>query len=166
MRVGVEVKGLRELNAALLELPRQMSKRVLDAALKAGGEVIAKDASRRAPVLQEPDPRRRPGTVRDAVKVTSRRDTEGHSALAVVKPKRLTAKQVRFFKLLTGRKGADNPMDPFYWWFIEFGTRFQAARPFLRPAFEAQKHNALRAIHERLRTRLLATWQKLGFRRR
>ena len=166
MKMTVEVQGLRELNAALRQLPQKVEKRVLDAALKAGAAPIAADASRRAPVLQEPDPRRKPGTVRDAVKATSRRETEGHSALVVVKPRRLTRAQISLFKAKSGQSGANNPEDPWYWWFIEFGTRFQAARPFLRPAFEARKNEAVRLIHERLGRRLRTAWEKLGFRRR
>jgi HK97 gp10 family phage protein len=30
--------------------------------------------------------------------------------------------------------GRSNPNDPFYWRFLEFGTKFMAARPFLEPA--------------------------------
>lgn len=43
--------------------------------------------------------------------------------------------------------------DPFYWWWYEFGfkTRNIAARPFLRPAFEARKGAAVDAMIARLR---------------
>ena len=38
----------------------------------------------------------------------------------------------------------------FYWRFIEFGTERQPAQPFLRPAFETQKENALAVITDTL----------------
>jgi len=34
----------------------------------------------------------------------------------------------------------------FYWRFVEFGTNRQPAKPFLRPAFESQKEQALNVI--------------------
>lgn len=38
----------------------------------------------------------------------------------------------------------------YYWRFIEFGTERQPAQPFLRPAFETQKENALAVITDTL----------------
>lgn len=42
----------------------------------------------------------------------------------------------------------------FYWRFIEFGTSKMAARPFMRPAFEASKQTARDAIKDKLRDKL------------
>lgn len=38
----------------------------------------------------------------------------------------------------------------FYWMFQEFGTRHQPARPFLRPAFDAQAPTALGIVGRKL----------------
>ena len=38
--------------------------------------------------------------------------------------------------------------DSFYWRFQEFGTSKQAAQPFMRPAFDAEKEEAVRIIGE------------------
>ena len=51
-----------------------------------------------------------------------------------------------------GRAGKEYKTDgnTYYWRFIEFGTERQPAQPFLRPAFEAQKENALAVITDTL----------------
>ena len=49
------------------------------------------------------------------------------------------------------KKGAKNQDDPFYWHFNEFGTSKQAARPFMRPAFEESKEKVLEVVAEKLR---------------
>lgn len=38
--------------------------------------------------------------------------------------------------------------DAFYWHFIEFGTKKMSPRPFLRPAFESNKSNALNVFSQ------------------
>jgi HK97 gp10 family phage protein len=50
----------------------------------------------------------------------------------------------------------------FYWRFLEFGTRFIRARPFLRPAFEQVKVRAVQAAVERLQKRLANEIRKMG----
>jgi HK97 gp10 family phage protein len=42
-----------------------------------------------------------------------------------------------------GKAGANNPNDPFYWRFLEFGTRKMARRPFLVPAVQTQGEAAI-----------------------
>lgn len=39
---------------------------------------------------------------------------------------------------------------PFYWKFFEYGTSKMAARPFIRPSYEAQKDNAMQAMKAKL----------------
>jgi HK97 gp10 family phage protein len=50
---------------------------------------------------------------------------------------------------MAGKK-RDVDRDSFYWKFLEFGTNKMAARPFLRPAFEANKEGAIEAIGKSL----------------
>jgi HK97 gp10 family phage protein len=51
---------------------------------------------------------------------------------------------------IAGSKGkkiiAGGKFDAYYWRYIEFGTSKMAARPFLRPAFEAKKEAAIEAL--------------------
>ena len=48
-----------------------------------------------------------------------------------------------------GQRGARNPNDPFYWRFLEFGTRKMPARPFLQRATSALP-KALTIFQERV----------------
>jgi HK97 gp10 family phage protein len=42
----------------------------------------------------------------------------------------------------------------FYWRFVEFGTRFLTARPFVRPAYDAEKDATVTRFGNRLRQEL------------
>lgn len=134
MADDVRIDGLDELKRTLAGLPDRLGERVFRAALRSAAQVIRKDAMARVPVLAEPDPRRKPGTVRRAISVRrSKKDKFG--VFVSVKP--LGGKAIRAFKTAGGRSAA-NPDDPFYWIFLEFGTPSNPARPFMRPAFQAQ----------------------------
>ena len=52
-----------------------------------------------------------------------------------------------------GKKG-NLSQDAWYWRFVEFGTVKMSARPFLRPAFDMKKNDALTAIKTRLAERI------------
>jgi len=52
-----------------------------------------------------------------------------------------------------GKRGTLS-QDAWYWRFLEFGTRKMAARPFLRPALESRRTQAVDAIKARLRQRI------------
>lgn len=163
----IEVKGLRELRQALLELPSKLDRRILTAALMPGAKLIRDEARLRAPVLKNADPRRRAGVVRNAVRAQSGRPDPGMTATVIVRVRPLTAKQVGKFKTRQRKKGrrvrgADNPSDPFYWRFLEFGTSKHPARPFLRPAFESKKEVAAQAIKPALAAAIEAAAAKLN----
>lgn len=142
---SIKIEGLNELRMALQQLPERIQRKALANSVAKGARIIGNDAKRRVPVLKEFDPRRTPGLLKRLIRVTRgvRRNTE---AAAFVSVRRMTKKQVTEFKAKTGHKGADNPFDPFYWTFVEFGTSKMAARPFLRPAFDHNKEAAARAI--------------------
>ena len=168
-KVSVKVEGLEALRVALRELPLAVQKNVLSGAVRKGAIVIRDDAQARAPVLREPDPRRKPGTVRDAIRATrGRRD--GSSATAFVYVRALTKRAVGRFKDALRRagkrvKGANNPDDPFYWRFLEFGTSKLPARPFLRPAFDARKEAAVAQIRDSLKSGIEREARKVHGRR-
>jgi HK97 gp10 family phage protein len=52
-----------------------------------------------------------------------------------------------------GKRG-NLSQDAWYWRFLEFGTRKMAARPFLRPALESRRREAVDAIKQRLSERI------------
>lgn len=118
------VQGVGDLKAKLAEIPRAMRRRVLRNALAAGARLVRDESKRVAPVLsaQRAVPYRTPGTVRNAIRVrTSKQATRAGDVGVFVNVKPAKA----------GARGAKNPRDPFYWRFLEFGTRRMSARPFL-----------------------------------
>jgi len=124
----VELKGVDELKRALEQVPDKLKKKGLLKGLRLAGNLVRDTARRSAPVLQTPTPRRNKGTVRKNIVVRTSKFARKAGDLGVfvgVRPLR----GVRTKKL--GAAGAKNPNDPFYWWFLEFGTKKMSKRPFL-----------------------------------
>lgn len=129
--IKATVRGLDDLKRALGDLPDKIRRQALRNALAAGARWIRDISRAAAPVLDVPTKRRKPGTVRDAIVVRTSKFARQRGDVGVfvsVRP----LKGSRQKKL--GRAGRNNPNDPFYWRFVEFGTRFMAAQPFLRRA--------------------------------
>lgn len=121
--VGLKIEGLDKITRALRDVPKKLRKRALRNALAAGARIVRDAAKQAAPVLKSPTQYRLPGTVQKAIKVrTSRRDTRSGDVGVFVNVKPLTRGQIGKFKADSGRKGAQNPNDPFYWRFLNFGT--------------------------------------------
>lgn len=129
MADGFEVKleGVDELKAALADASMQIRKKAVRNALREAGKVIQAAARASAPVLSTPNINRRPGTIKKAISVRASRQArqDGMEGVYVgVRP--LTSAKIRAFKQSapTGKKsGKNNPNDPFYWWFVEFGHK-------------------------------------------
>lgn len=159
MAESFRIEGLAQLNATLRALPERLEKNVVLGALRAAAQVIRKDAMSRVPVLQSPHQNRKPGTVRRAITVRRSRTAKNSVYVGVAG---LSRKSIAAFKASGAQKGATNPDDPYYWIFLEFGTAKMAARPFLRPAFEARKFEAIRRFEEYMKKRLVKEAQKLA----
>lgn len=150
MGADVKIEGFDDLARKLRELAPAMRKKVLRNALAAGARLVRDDAKRRAPVLTNAmnAPYRKPGTVRDAIRVrTSKADRRAGDVgvfVNVLPAKgakfKTTTRSVMGVKLRNRRqvrgsqRGAQSRNDPYYWRFLEFGTRKMAARKFLQPA--------------------------------
>jgi HK97 gp10 family phage protein len=140
----VHIEGLDNLKRKLSEVPKAMRKRVLRNALAAGAREVRDVAKRNAPVLtlgtSLKAPYRKPGTVKQAIRVrTSKADRRAGDVGVFVNVRPAKA----------GQRGAKNPNDPFYWRFLEFGTKKMPARPFLQRATSALP-KALTIFQERI----------------
>ncbi|MBK8916373.1 MAG: HK97 gp10 family phage protein [Phycisphaerales bacterium] len=138
------IEGLSDLAKALREMPEDLSKNALRAGMRAGAATIRDEARLKVPILT--------GRLREAVylkqvRELSSRLTQVFFVGVRTGPKRKKNKQ-------TGAIEKDYSRDAWYWRFIEFGTRFMSARPFLRPAFERKKEAAVAAIAARLKVRI------------
>lgn len=123
---SVALLGVEEVEAALKNAAKQIRTKAVRGALRDAGRVIQKVARANAPVIKAATPTRKPGTVRNAIVVRASkfaRRSRDEGVYVSVRPLR-GSRQKRL-----GRAGASNPNDPFYWWFLEFGTRPHVIKP-------------------------------------
>lgn len=142
--VLIKLDGVDELVRALRGMPAKIRNRAVRAALRKAARIISADAKSRAPVLRAPAPFRRPGTVKRRISVRNSkfaRQAGDEGVFIGVRPLRGRADTRRY-----GKASARNPADPFYWRFLEFGTKKMGKRPFLGPAAQAKGEEAVRSF--------------------
>lgn len=128
--IKATVTGIPDLKAALANVSAQLKRRILRNALAAGARVVRDDAKARTPVIAasaQPVRRgvRRPGTVKQAIVVRTSKQARRDGNVGVF---------VNVRPAKSGARGAKSPTDPFYWRWLEFGTRFMQPRSFLQRA--------------------------------
>ena len=144
--VRVEVKGLRELGQALSELSADVQKKVANSAVQAGAAVIRDAAKRKAPVSSPADtPEVPPGYLRDNI-IARRNRKKGNYTAQYAVTVRHNGKKADL------REDETNPYQIGI--FNEFGTVKMGAQPFMRPAFDETKQQAVGAIQKRLKQRI------------
>ena len=126
-RRSVRIEGLRELEAALADLPKVTGKNVLRRVLKKAAAPVASDAQANAPTFV--------GLLSRNVAASSRL-TKRQAGIARKEGKSSAEIHVG----VTDPAGVQN----------EFGNVHQQAQPFLRPAWDANKDQALRTIADDL----------------
>ena len=122
---GVRVLGIPDCKEALLALVPKLRKRILRNALASGARVYRDDAKRLTPILKTRSKYRNVGTVRNAIKVRTSKQSTRRGDVGVF---------VNVRPAKGGQRGAKNPNDPFYWRFLEFGTTKMSGRRFLTNA--------------------------------
>lgn len=118
-----QLQGVEELKRVFKLLPERCRKNVLRAGVRAGAVVVQKAVLARAPVNPDKATRQKYGHLRDNIKIKMVRGN--------------TADIVRYV-VTTGRAFWGN--------FLEFGTRWIRARPFMRPALDESAGPALQAM--------------------
>lgn len=139
----VKLEGVDELKLALASVTKQIRTKAVRAALRKAGNVIKAEARQSAPVLSVPTKTRKPGTVKRNIMVRNSKFArqEGNEGVFVsVKPLRGSRQKT------LGKAGAKNPNDPFYWRFLEFGTKNMSARPFMSPAAKSKGSEAIKTF--------------------
>jgi HK97 gp10 family phage protein len=129
--ITVRLQGVEELKRVLARVPDKLRRKGLLKALRVSARLVRDDARLAAPVRQTRKINHRPGTVKRAISIRTSKFARRAGDVGVfvsVRPLR-GARQIRL-----GAAGANNPNDPYYWRFLEFGTRKLTPRPFLRPA--------------------------------
>lgn len=132
----VKVEGLEELVKALKELPIEIQKRPLRSAVSAASKLIADSAISKVPVDT--------GNLRKAIYRYRSRSESGNG------------RETFFVGVRKGKKKVNGRTvttqgEAWYWRFVEFGTKNQRAQPFLRPAFESNKSEAIEKMKMQLK---------------
>ncbi|HEF4773667.1 HK97 gp10 family phage protein [Burkholderia multivorans] len=122
---SVQILGLADLQADFLKLAKAQSTKALRRATVAGANVIRDEARARAP--------KKTGKLKRNIVTAAlkQKDSPGIATAGV--------------RVRTKGK-ADSPNNAFYWRFVELGTQFMKAEPFMRPAFDASIAQAEGAI--------------------
>ena len=146
----VRIEGLAELNRALRELPQRIANRGLRTAVYAGAKVIRDEARHRAPKAAQSLGIKQPpaGTLKRSVIMKHIRELSGGGRQTFY----VLVRQGKKYRN-QGKRG-NLSQDAWYWRFVEFGTVKMSARPFLRPAFDMKKNDALTAIKTKLAERI------------
>lgn len=125
--IGVSLENAAEFKAKLARMSEEARGRVVEDAALAGAQEFLSAAKANAPVLKKDDPRRVRGNLRDKISKMVLKRKPGRVTVGVGIGKRDMRAKVN---------GA------FYAMMVEYGTRFMAAIPFLRPAFDTRKDAA------------------------
>jgi HK97 gp10 family phage protein len=147
----VQVAGLKELDAALTEIPAALRRNVVLSALRRAARPIVRDARMRA--RRGTDPRRR-GSMKQRKSGESLTMGPGADSIAARAVKSSVATEAAV------TVGPDRRH--WYMKFLEFGSARQAPERFLTPAFEVNKEAAVQLAGEELWKSIAATARRLA----
>lgn len=155
---NLSVKGIEALREELLKLAPELRRGPAQRALRKGAEPVLAKAIAETPQLLANVYRRgimirRAGTLRRSLKIRASKDTNRTGDVGVfVNIAPLKKGAIADFKAATGRRGADNPDDNFYWRFVHFATkRNKNPRPFLTRASDVLINASLPIISDALK---------------
>lgn len=139
----VDVQGMAELEQALLEMGNSLAGKVLFGGLMDAAMPIQKAAQALAPVSDKPH-------YQYTRKKGQRVQIQPGNLRKSIRRKRLKSRD----EATGAQVGISWTGRAFYGRFREFGTSKEPAKPFLRPAFDAKKDDALRIFKDRLTARI------------
>lgn len=144
--ITYKIDGLKELDEALKQLPMKLQQRYLRKSVAVGAKLIRDAVRLKAPIDT--------GKLkRNIIFVRSRRGSapgrETYSIMVRTKKKKFADTKLN---RRLNRVGRDYVVegDAYYWKFIEFGTKNQPARPFMRQAFQQSQAAAIAAVQKEL----------------
>lgn len=156
---GIRIEGLAELDAALGQLPKTMARSTLRRVLKRAGEPIAETARQLCPV-SDIDHKHLRDTIAVSPRIKNnvgkaefaramRAGLGNEAAVAALRgARRAAAGQGSFAAMYVG----PGPMPHAH--LVEFGSIHNAPQPFMRPAWDQKKGEALEIIKRDLWTEI------------
>lgn len=138
----ISITGLSDLEKRLLDFPDKIARNILAGAIRAGAVVIQKEAKNNAPESAE-DHYLGKGSKRVLIKAG---DLKRKGIKVRLAPRKSRTMPITYWVYVSKKN--------WYWKFPEFGTVKMAAHPFMRPAFESKKAEAVERIKEYLAARI------------
>lgn len=165
MKITVSTSGFRALDQALGELPKATARNVLIRTIKKAGKPIADEASR----LALPG---KTGKLSSRIAVSARLKNkvgaaEYHAALRDGLGKAAAVSALRDARRAAKGSFAEMFVGPArgvlrYAHLVEFGTVHSAPKPFMRPAWDSNKRQALDIIRKELGTEIIMAAKRLA----
>ncbi len=150
-KTTIKIDGLRDLGEAMRGLSADVNKKIAFAGVLAGANVIKKKAIAKAPKSEKPHFVRLLASDRganaDAVLVQP-----GNLKKNIVNKRQKSPLTAEYIVTVRGKK--KDGYAARYGRLVEFGTVHHAPEPFLRPAFDTGKEEAVQAIASRLDARV------------
>ncbi|EAA2042786.1 HK97 gp10 family phage protein [Salmonella enterica subsp. enterica serovar Lome] len=135
---SLDFSGLNDIAKDLELLSKAETNKVLRDSTRAGAEVVRREVVSTAPV-------RTGKTKRNVVVITQKARRRGEISSGV---------HIRGVNPETGSSDntmkKDDPNNAFYWRFVELGTSKMAAKPFVRPSFDAKVDEAAKVAIDRM----------------
>lgn len=131
MSGALRIDGIKELERALMKLPKELRDKSEKAALRGGAFLISKAAKSKVPVGR--------GFLKKAIGITVRKSKGNLTGRVRAKSKKTTI-------TVNGKPKVINPAK--YASLVEYGTSRTAARPFIRPAVEQSKDEVVSSMAE------------------
>lgn len=146
VKTGMTFSGGAEIAANLALLQVKMRKKIMRRAAVAGAQVVKKRAAEIAKAKGVIDTG---ATIRNIAGKVNKATSEDYLQINIgVRHGQIRDEKRRAKKQGRAVKDVD---DPWYWRFTEFGTSKQAARPFMRPAFEESRERVLEVVSQKLK---------------
>lgn len=172
MKLNVKISGLKELDKALGEMPKSTAKGVLMRTLRRAGQPIADSAKGFAAVDT--------GELKESIQVSSKVvNNVGKAEFAVAMQlglgRRAAGAALRaarradpgqsFAQVFIGPAKAQSKKDAIKRLVNEYGSIKMAAKPYMRPAWDANKNNTLTIIKSDLAREIQATAKRVAKRK-
>jgi len=146
VKTGMTFSGGAEIAANLALLQVKTRKKIMRRAAVAGAQVVKKRAAEIAKAKGVIDTG---ATIRNIAGKVNKATSEDYLQINIgVRHGQIRDEKRRAKKQGRAVKDVD---DPWYWRFTEFGTSKQAARPFMRPAFEESRERVLEVVSQKLK---------------
>jgi len=136
----IEIKGLKELDARLRELPVAIGRRVLSGALRSAALRIQKEAIARAPVSSA-DVHKKGAKLRDSIRTATVAEATASATVVIHTGRAYWARFIEFGTKNRRLKTKTIMSDGKRFYGVEVGAI--TAKPFMRPAYDSKVREAI-----------------------